>query len=94
MPSIPFCPSVVASAPSKLGKKLKVKNFVKSVVKLAWARENGLPWTDRGHGVTTEVSYFIAQGGHLDVLKYARALGCPWWDGASCNLLAPAFQSC
>ena len=46
-------------------------NFVGSVSRLTWAKEQGCPWDTR----TCRVA---AYGGHLEVLQWARANGAPW----------------
>jgi hypothetical protein len=55
---------------------LGVSNFVGSVARLAWAKENGCDWTVRTCAIA-------AGGGHLDVLQWAREHVCPW-DTAVC----------
>jgi hypothetical protein len=35
------------------------------------ARVSGCPWDER-------TCRFAAEGGHLDILKWARKNGCPW----------------
>jgi hypothetical protein len=50
---------------------LKIEDFVGSVERLAWARENGCPW-DEG------TCSLAATGGRLEVLRWARAHDCPW----------------
>ena len=55
---------------------LILEDFVGSVVRFAWANDNGSPW-----GVDTCAS--VARGGHLEVLVWARAHGCPW-DSMTC----------
>jgi len=66
---------------------LLVEDFVGSVKRIAWAKDNGCPWESR----TCER---IASGGHLDVLKWARGVGagaqllrCPW-DRFTCMCAA------
>lgn len=60
--------------------RLNVKAFVDSVQRLAWARNNGAPWSKR-------TAICIAQVGHVEVLKWARgARGIPRipWDEHVC----------
>ena len=49
---------------------LRAEDFVGSVERLAWAKERGCPW-DEG------TCYYAAEGGHLEVLKWAWER-CPW----------------
>jgi hypothetical protein len=65
-----------------VGRKLKVEEFFGSVKRLAWAKKNGCPWTER-------VCVLIARGGDLAVLKWARKHGCAWWVGTSYIVLYP-----
>jgi hypothetical protein len=51
-----------------VGVPLKVADFVWSVGQLAWARENGCPWEAR-------TCIFVAKGGNLETLQWARAHG-------------------
>ena len=44
---------------------------------LKWARENGCPWDEW----TCALAVY---GGHLEVLKWARAKDCPWWNEYTC----------
>jgi hypothetical protein len=50
---------------------LRVRDFVGSVERLAWAKERGCPWD-------ASVCEYAADGGHLDVLKWAWEHGCEW----------------
>jgi hypothetical protein len=51
--------------------RLKLKEFVGSVARLAWAKANGCPWD-------WKTSALIARnGGHLAVLQWAWQNGCP-----------------
>jgi hypothetical protein len=82
--SIPTC----APAHRAFGVKLKVDDFVGSVERLAWAKENGCRWgNSRGALVgvwrDSRIYRLIARGGQLDVLKWAREHGCPLWGGAT-----------
>ena len=58
----------------------KVKDFVGSVERLAFAEANGCPW-----GELTCAS--AAKGGYLDILRWARGHDCPW-DVLSCAYAA------
>ena len=49
--------------------KLKLVDFVGSVKRLAWAKDNGCPWDPR-------TCARAAEGGHLEVLQWAREHGC------------------
>ena len=49
----------------------KLRKFLVSSERLAWANANGCPWGTR----TTSLA---ARGGHLEVLKWLRELDCPW----------------
>jgi hypothetical protein len=74
----PWLAVVVGNNRPRAGKgwsvPLKLADFVGSVERLAWAKDNGCPWDKE----TCEV---IAAGGHLDVLQWARAHSCPWGTG-------------
>ena len=50
---------------------LKLVAFFGSVELLAWAKDNGCPWSAR-------VCALAAEGGHLAVLQWAREHACPW----------------
>jgi hypothetical protein len=52
----------------------KVRQFVGSVARLAWAKASGCPWSAR----TSEV---VAWGGRLEVLQWAWERECPWGVG-------------
>ena len=64
------------------GVKMILAEFVGSVDRLKFAREEGCPW----NALTCAA---IAKGGDLKVLKYARANGCPW-DSQTCAAAALA----
>jgi hypothetical protein len=55
---------------------LRVKDFVGSIGRQAWAKARGCPWD-------VNVCAYAAEGGHLEVLKWARENLCPW-DEATC----------
>ena len=57
---------------------LKLKDFVASVGRLAWANANGYA------GWKTTTCARVAAGGHLDVLQWARGQGYPW-DFLTCT---------
>jgi len=65
-----FKAAVVASGLPLVRPQLKVKDFVGSVERLAWAKENMCPWDKR-------TCAYVAQGGHLEVLIWAREQECP-----------------
>jgi hypothetical protein len=60
------------------GVKLEVKGFVASVALLAWAKDNGCPWT-------AATCAAIAENGKLEALEFARSHDrpCPW-DWRTC----------
>ena len=88
--------ALVASCPAlpraglKGGVPLKVKAFVGSVARLAWAKANGCPWERGEHSHQITSCAIVAGAGNLAVLKWARAHDCPWnektcergWGGA------------
>jgi len=53
------------------GFPLKLKDFVGSVERLAWAAVNGCPWVAKTCAV-------IARSGNMEVLQWAKEHGCPW----------------
>ena len=55
---------------------LRVRDFVGSVERLAWAKARGCPWVDR-------ICAWAARHGHLKVLKWAWERRCPW-DNLTC----------
>jgi hypothetical protein len=71
----PWLAVVVANNLPRAGKtagvRLKLSEFVGSVERLAWAKDNGCPWVE-------ETCATVARGGHLQVLQWARAHDCPW----------------
>ena len=71
----PWLAVVVANNLPRAGKSvglpLKLVDFVGSEKRLAWAKSNGCPWTER-------TCAFVAAGGQLGVLSWARDHGCPW----------------
>jgi len=60
--------------------KFRVKDFVVSVERLAWAKERGCPWD-------TLICVMAGEGGHLEVLKWAWERRCPW-DSSVCSFAA------
>ena len=74
--------AVVASGlPRALGRvRLRLRDFVGSVERLSWARENGCRWDEW-------TSSLIAEGGNLEVLKWAREHQC-LWDTWTCACAA------
>jgi len=60
--------------------KFRVNDFVRSVERLAWAKDMGCPWD-------TRICEYAAQGGHLEVLKWAWERRCPW-DSRVCSYAA------
>ena len=74
-----FKKAVVASGlPRAHPLRLKLKDFVGSVERLAWAKENGCPWDER-------TSAAVAKGGHLEALRWAREHDCPWNEWTCLN---------
>jgi len=75
------------------GVPLKLNEFVGSVQRLAWAKDNGCPWVSSGCPWVSGVGFWrgicalVAEGGHLPVLKWARKHGCPW-DRHTCAAAA------
>jgi len=76
--------SVSTCASTRGGGLLKVKDFVRSVALMAWAKDTGCPWEAR-------TCAHVARGGHLEVLQWARARDpqCPW-DATTCAAAAGA----
>jgi hypothetical protein len=69
------CRRGVLAAVGELPTHLPVKEFVFSQERFMWACSNGLPLDDK------RTCTAAARGGHLEMLKYARANGCPWDEG-------------
>ena len=69
----PWLAVVLANYLPRAGKggsvRLKLVDFVGSVRRLAWAKDNGCPWHERNLRTA-------AEGGHLEVLQWAREHGC------------------
>jgi len=69
--------AVVASSLPRAGKftgmPLKLNEFVGTVPRLAWAKDNRCPWDSR-------TCALAAAGGHLAALKWLREHHCPWDD--------------
>jgi len=80
----PWLAVVVANNLTRAGKvgavPLNLVNFIGSVERLAWAKDNGCPWE-------VETCRYTAEGGHLAVLQWAREHGCPW-DVDTCARVA------
>ena len=49
----------------------KLRKFLVSGERLAWAKANGFLWD-------TQTTALAARGGHLEALQWARAHDCPW----------------
>ena len=61
----------------------RVPNFVGSIGRLAWAKEQrGCPWNE-------ETFTCIARGGNVEVARWAKERGCPW-DESTCSSAAAA----
>jgi hypothetical protein len=71
----PWLAVVLANHLPRAGKggavPLKVKHFVGSVERLAWAKDNGCPWE-------AKTCFEAAAGGKLEVVQWAREHDCPW----------------
>jgi hypothetical protein len=68
----------LAAVRTELG---RVRNFVGSIGRLAWAKERGCPWNAKTFKV-------IAKGGNVEVAKWAKERGCPWDVKVVCNSAA------
>jgi len=78
-----FLAAVVSSGLPRAGKegavRLKRKDFVGYVERLAWAKANGCPWDER-------TCAYVARGGQLEVLRWAREEHhCPWNELQMCT---------
>ena len=86
----PWLAVVLANNLPRAGKggavKLKLADFVGSVERLAWAKDNGCPWRSR-------TCSLIAESGHLEVLQWAREFGCPW-DETTCSPPSTGILRC
>lgn len=74
-------PADVAGAGWRRRWRFKVDDFVGSVARLSWARDNGCPWDE------ATVERIVAGGCSLEVLKWAVEHECPgawaeWWRRA------------
>jgi hypothetical protein len=49
----------------------RLRDFVGSVRRLAWAKSSGCPWV-------AQTCQLVASGGRLEVLQWAREHSCPW----------------
>jgi len=92
--------AVVVSGLSRAGKStgvpLILNDFVGSVGRLAWARENGCPWDTRTGWLVSsggDQTWARERGcpwvegtwrGHMEVLMWAHDNGCPCWAPMSC----------
>jgi hypothetical protein len=79
----PWLAVVVANNLPRAGKggamKLKLVDFLGSVARLAWAKDNGCRWD-------TWTCFHAARDGHLEALQWARAQDPPCqWDDATCD---------
>ena len=64
------------------GVPLRVRDFVGSSKRLAWAKWNGCPWTEATCAIIAG-----GWGGQVEVLRYARQHYCPW-DATTCEAAA------
>ena len=71
----PWLAVVLANILPRAGKggavKLKLVDFVGSIERLAWAKDNGCPCEER-------TCFEAAAGGRLEVLRWMREHHCPW----------------
>jgi len=76
--------SGLSRAGSTAGVPLKLREFVGSVQRLAWAKADGCPWNAR---TCERAAGFWPRdaGGNLEVLRYAREHGCPWNEAVMCQ---------
>jgi hypothetical protein len=79
-----------ASSAAGCGGPLRVEDFVGSVVRLAWAFENGSPWNKK-------TSERVAAGGCLEALQWCVEQECPgaweeWWRRAIPNTQRDAHR--
>jgi hypothetical protein len=58
----------------------QIAEFVQSIERLTWAKDNGCPWVAKTLAV-------VAMCGQLQVLRWARAHHCPW-DADACAYAA------
>lgn len=56
----------------------------RSVSRLAWSKDCGLPWDEKTAG-------YAAVFGGLEAIKYVRSQGCPW-NEATCSMTAATGQ--
>jgi hypothetical protein len=70
-----WCAVVVSSGLPRAGitegVPLRVTEFCGSVERLAWAKANGCPWSER-------TCALAAGGGRIEVLRWTQEHGCPW----------------
>ena len=87
----PWLALVVSSGLPRAGKSagllLKLREFVGSVARPAWAKEIGCPWHPRTCGLA-------AHRGQLEVLQWAREHECPWSQHAPSPLRAGTWRCC
>jgi hypothetical protein len=68
---------------------LRVQNFVGSVARMTWAKTRGCPWD------VNTCAYYVAEGGQLEVLKWAWEHRCPWnWEHVRAPLGAGIWRCC
>jgi len=87
----PFLAAVAAAAAAadsslpRAGKSegvpLKLVEFLGTAERLAWAKSNGCPWTEKTCAIA-------ALGGQLEALRWARQHGCPWDAKTLCEFAA------
>ena len=78
----PWLAAVLASGiprlPTGVMVQVQLLDFCTSVERLAWAKANGCSWDLQGWGGLPNPCTQAAEGGHLEVLKWAREHHCPW----------------
>ena len=78
----PWLAAVLASRhlrlPRGLTVRLRLREFCTSVERLAWAKAKGCSWELQGWGGFENPCAQAAEGGHLEVLRWAREHHCPW----------------
>jgi len=93
----PWLAAILASGLPRLPKgrivRLKLRMFCTSVERLALAREIGCPWglPDWRGWWWLNPCALTAEGGHLEVLRWARQRGCQW-DESTCFAAAMGGQ--
>jgi len=77
--------------------KFRVMDFVGSVERLVWAKERGCPWIDTRGPMPKSVCAYAADGGHLEVLKWASGgaeVTRPQYRDIPTTFLCPSEADC